>query len=112
MTDSLLAGMENLLGTSSYNNFLGYEHRLLARMYESRGDYPRALAAVSQYPRDYKGVWLAPTLREVGRLALLTGDTTRAVQAYEHYLELRAEAERPFVAERDSVRAIVARLRR
>lgn len=112
VSDSTLSRVETLLDGGTYSTFIGYENRLAARMYESRGDIARALAAIHRYPRDYRGAWLAPTRREEGRLALMAGDTTRALRAYNHYLELRAEAEPSLVPERDSVRAIVSRLRR
>jgi hypothetical protein len=72
----------------------------------------RARRAIRLYPRDYAGAWLAPTLREVGRLSLMARDTVGALRAYEHYLAVRADAEPPFIAERDSIRSVVARLRR
>jgi TolB-like protein len=99
-------------GVYSWGSFMGFEHRLLSRIYEARGDTVAALRVIQRYPRDYPGSWLAPTLREVGRVALLARDTVRARRAYDHYLELRSEVEVPFVAERDSIRALVARLRR
>ena len=101
-----MSRVETLLDGGTYSTFIGYENRLAARMYESRGDIARALAAIHRYPRDYRGAWLAPTRREEGRLALMAGDTTRALRAYNHYLEPS------LVPERDSVRAIVSRLRR
>jgi hypothetical protein len=112
LTDSAVATLDSLARTYGFGNFLGFEHRVMARIYESRGDTAMALRAIRRYPRDYPGVWIGPTRREEGRLALIAGDTVGARRAYEHYLELRAEAEPPLVAERDSVRALVAKLRR
>jgi hypothetical protein len=40
----------------------------------------------------------------------MVGDTARALASYEHYLSLRIDAQPPFVAERDSIRALVAKL--
>jgi hypothetical protein len=54
--------------------------------------------------------YLAPHLREEGRLAALTGDTAGAVSAYRHYLALRSDPEpavRPGV---EAVRAELAKL--
>ncbi len=57
------------------------------------------------------GPWFLSTyLHEEGRLAALTGDTTEAIRAYQHYLSLRSDPEPPLRPERDSVRAQVARL--
>jgi hypothetical protein len=112
VSDSTFATIEALVAANSYTGFYGYEHQLLSRIYESRGDIARARAAISQYPRDYKGAWLPATLLQQGRLAVLARDTSAALRVYEHYLELRADAEPPFTARRDSVRAIVSRMRR
>jgi hypothetical protein len=112
LSDARVATLDSLVSRHHYSTFLGFEHRLLARIHEARGDTVRALEAIRRYPRDYVGVWLAPTLREVGRLSLMTCDTVGALRAYEHYLTLRAEPEPAFVAERDSIRTLVARLRR
>jgi hypothetical protein len=97
---------------TTYASFSVYEHRLLSRIYESRGDTARALRAIRLYPRDFAGVWLAPTLREEGRMFLIARDTARAIRSYNHFLELRAEAEPPYVAERDSIKTLVSRLTR
>ena len=56
--------------------------------------------------------YLAPHLREQGRLAALTGDTAGAVGAYRHYLALRSGAEPALRPGVDSVRAELARLER
>jgi hypothetical protein len=53
---------------------------------------------------------LSTYLRQKGRLAALAGDTAGAMRAYQHSLALRADPEPPLRAERDSVRAEVARL--
>ena len=109
-TDSAFGTLDSLARYFSYSTFLGYENRVMARLYESRGDTAGALRSIRRYPREYPGVWLAPTLREEGRLALAMGDSAGARRAYERYLELRADAEPPYAAERDSIRAIVTRL--
>jgi len=111
LTDSALARFDTLVTYGRFSTFLGFEHRALARIYEARGDTARALRALQMRPRDYMGTWIAPTLREEGRLFLMTGDTARAVESYEEYLARRIDAQPPFVAERDSVRALVTRLK-
>jgi len=112
LTDSAVTALDTLVSISSFGTFMGFEHRLLARMYETRGDTARALRAVRLYPRDYAGVWLAPTLREEGRYYLMARDTANAIRSYNHFLELRAEAEPPYVPERDSIKALVTTLQR
>lgn len=84
----------------------------LGRAYAARGDLISALAAVRrrEYLQGQPPYWLAVTLREEGRLAALTGDTTGAVRAYRHYLALRRDPEPRLVPQRDSVRAELARL--
>jgi eukaryotic-like serine/threonine-protein kinase len=83
----------------------------VARLRERQGDLPKALAAVRRRPYAYHlSDYLAPHLREEGRLAALTGDTVGAVSAYRHYLALRSDPEpavRPGV---EAVRAELAKL--
>ncbi len=112
LTDSALARLDTLVTIGNVNIFMGFEHRVLSRIYEARGDTARAVRAIQYYPRDYGGAWSAPTQREAGRLFLMAKDTARAIAAYERYLELRTEAQPPIIAERDSIRALVGRLTR
>lgn len=112
LSDSAITRLDTLVTNVRMTSFLGFEHRLLARIYEARGDTARAVRAIRLYPHDYGGAWSAPTYREAGRYFLIARDTARAVAAYERYLELRAEAQPPLIAERDSVRAIVTTLTR
>ncbi len=80
-----------------------------ARLHERRGDLPRALAAIRR--RDYYNVsYLAPMLREEGRLAVLTGDRDGAIRAYQHYLVLRSDPEPEVKPEVEQVRAELAKL--
>jgi len=111
LTDSALTRLDTLATIGNFGTFMGFEHRLLARIYEARGDTARAVRAIQLYPRDYGGVFTAPTQREAGRLFLISRDTARAIAAYEHYLRLRTDALPPLVAERDSVKAIVSKLK-
>jgi hypothetical protein len=112
LTDSVITRLDTIVTNGSSTTFIGFEHRLLARIYESRGDTARAVRAIQYYPRDYGGPWSATTQREAGRYFLMARDSARAIAAYEHYLELRAEAQPPLIAERDSVRALLGRLTR
>jgi hypothetical protein len=85
---------------------------VVARLRERNGDLPEALAAVRR-----RGGWfmlwpanLSTFLREEGRLAVLTGDTAGAIRAYQHFLALRHDPEPALRADRDSLRAGLARL--
>jgi hypothetical protein len=89
-----------------------YTDIALARAYEESGDEAAALRVIR------RGVWyfpprlLATQVREEGRLAARLGDRTGAIRAWEHYLALRSNPEPPLIAERDSIRAEVNRLKR
>jgi hypothetical protein len=86
---------------------------VLARLWERQGDLTAALAAVRRRDRHWlpSGLFFLSTfLREEGRLASLTGDTTGAIRAYRHYLALRAEPDPALRPERDRVRAALAAL--
>jgi len=110
LTDAALTDLDSIVTYSTTPTFMGFEHRLLSHIYEVRGDTVRALRAIRLYPRDFPAVWLGPTLREEGRSYLLSHDTANAVRSYTHFMELRTEAEAPYIAERDSIKAIVALL--
>jgi tetratricopeptide (TPR) repeat protein len=71
----------------------------------------RALAAARRRSYDWDAAWFVATyLRQEGRLAELTGDREGAIAAYSHYLKLREDPEPQLAAQRDSVRAALARL--
>ncbi|HSD30984.1 MAG TPA: hypothetical protein VLB49_03675 [Gemmatimonadales bacterium] len=97
------------IGSTGSDPYMGIQ---LGRAYAARGDPISALAAVRrrEYLQGLPPYLLAVTLREEGRLAALTGDTTGAVRAYRHYLALRRDPEPRLVPQRDSVRAELARL--
>jgi tetratricopeptide (TPR) repeat protein len=83
----------------------------IARMRERQGDLRAALAAVRRRSYAYHLIdYLAPHLREEGRLAALTGDTAGAVAAYRHYLALRSNPEPSVRPEFEAVRAELAKL--
>jgi hypothetical protein len=51
-------------------------------------------------------LWSLPAfLRQEGRLAALAGDTAGARRAYDEYLTMRTDPDRPFRPQRDSVLA-------
>jgi tRNA A-37 threonylcarbamoyl transferase component Bud32 len=87
----------------------------VARLRESQGNIPAALAAIRRREVDYfpAYLWSLPAfLRQEGRLATLAGDTAGAIRAYDAYLTLRTDPDPPFVPQRDSVVAERATLRR
>ena len=83
----------------------------IARMHEALGENDLALRALRRRP--YMSDWpryLAPMLREEGRLAESVGDIPGALEAYGAYLKLRQSPEAALRAEADGIRAAVARL--
>jgi hypothetical protein len=68
---------------------------ILARLWEQLGDRPNALRAVRRRAGGFLlgPLYLSTFLREEGRLAALTGDTTGAIRAYRHYVALRPNPE-------------------
>jgi len=84
----------------------------LARLFELEGDIPQALEAVRRGAGEYGGapLYLTTLLREEGRLAAMSGDTTAAVRAYRHYLALRLDPEPSVKPEVDQVRGALAAL--
>ena len=86
----------------------------LARIFERFGEPTRARAALGRLP-----VWgtdampyLGLQLRQLARHAAASGDTTRAMRTYRHYLAMRAIAEPGMKPRIDSVRAELAALER
>jgi tetratricopeptide (TPR) repeat protein len=92
----------------------GIDNLLLARLLVEVGDTAGALAASRRRyaPRLWWSfeIYLPDLLREEGRLAAMMGDTAGATRAYNHYLALRENADGPWRAVRDSVRAELAAL--
>jgi serine/threonine-protein kinase len=82
-----------------------------ARLRAAHGDLEGALAAIRRRgePGDQK-ILLSSYLREEGRLALLAGDTTAAIRAYQHFLALRSHPEPQLVDDAARVRSEVHRL--
>jgi hypothetical protein len=91
---------------------VGVEHLVLARAWESRGDYRRAASAARLIleGQGAPSIARATGARMEGRLSLLAGDTTGAIAAYQRYLDLRRDAEPVLIPQRDSVRAELAKL--
>lgn len=69
-------------------------HLLSMRVRERMGDTTGALAILRKRRYHWNSIeYLAPILREEGRLAAMTGDRPGAIRAYQHYLRLRENAE-------------------
>jgi len=82
----------------------------LARLLESQDNVAEALAAVRRRRFDLVPVFLSTYLREEGRLAALTGDTTGAIAAYRHFLTLQAHPEPARAAAVERIRSELTRL--
>jgi len=104
------AYVRTLVGISpcGFEDFANLE---VARLRERQGDPRAALAALRRRSYAYHLIdYLAPHLREEGRLAALTGDTAGAVRAYDHYLALRSNPEASVRPGVEAVRAALTRL--
>ncbi|HEU5041572.1 MAG TPA: serine/threonine-protein kinase [Gemmatimonadales bacterium] len=92
----------------AFEDFVNLE---VAHLREREGDPRAALAAVRRRPYAYHLTdYLAPHLREEGRLAALTGDSAGASRAYRHYLALRSDPEPALRPAVEAVRAELATL--
>ncbi len=85
---------------------------LLAQLQASQGQTAEGLATVRRRAYWWNGdLQLVPSyLRTEGMLAAQVGDTAGAIQAYQHYLTLRADPDSALQTETDDVRAELARL--
>jgi serine/threonine protein kinase/TolB-like protein len=116
--DAALSRLDAVLGSGPITDPVGdghteYAHIALARMFEQTGDTTGALAAVRR--RIHFLGWqpyLAESLREEGRLALLVGDSGAARTAWSHALALQPDPEASKRGEVDRLRAELARLGR
>ncbi len=83
----------------------------VARLRERQGNIRAALSAVRRRGYSYHLTdYLATHLREEGRLAALSGDTSGAIRAYRHYLALRSDPEPALRTVVEAVRADLAKL--
>jgi hypothetical protein len=83
----------------------------VARLRERQGNLQAALSAVRRRSYAYHLTdYLAAHLRQEGRLAALTGDSSGAVRAYRHYLALRSDPEPALRPAVEAVRAELAKL--
>jgi hypothetical protein len=89
-----LATLESILSTAPVSApDMDVGNLVAARLHAARGDHEAALRAARR--RSYYGMpWLlAPLLREEARHAEAVGDVAGAMQAWSHYLHLRAAPE-------------------
>jgi tRNA A-37 threonylcarbamoyl transferase component Bud32/tetratricopeptide (TPR) repeat protein len=113
--DAMLARLDSL----SRQQFFGARevrvalNLTLAKLLEERGDLEGALEVLGRRRYGSSGVLqgLSTFLREEARLAAMVGQTERAIRASELYLNLRSDPEPPYVAQADSVRELLRRLR-
>ncbi len=82
----------------------------VARLLEAHGNVAEALAAVRRRRFDLVPVFLSTYLREEGRLAALTGDTTGAIAAYGHFLTMQTHPEPAREAGVERIRSELSRL--
>ncbi|MGH7713985.1 MAG: tetratricopeptide repeat protein, partial [Gemmatimonadaceae bacterium] len=104
--------LDSLLLSGPPGEITEYGNVALTRLYASLGNIPRALMAARR--RSHMIIWppyLAAQLREQGRLATGSGDVAGAVTAYQRYLDLRSDPDAELVADVETVRAEVLRLK-
>ena len=83
----------------------------VAHLREREGNIQAALSAARRRTYSYHLTdYLAAHLRQEGRLAALTGDSSGAVRAYRHYLALRSDPEPALRPRIETVRAELAKL--
>ena len=83
----------------------------VAQLLARAGNPEAALRALRRRPNATLGLfYLAPSLREEGRLAEQAGDRAGAIRAYRHYLALRTRPDPEIRAEVDSVSMALARV--
>jgi hypothetical protein len=86
----------------------------IARLWEREGDLDAALRAIERRSDRFRWapLYMSTFLREEGRLAALTGDTARAVDAYRRYLAFRSNPQASLKPGVDSIRQQLAALER
>jgi len=106
-----LARLDSLLRTGPGGFVQDAGNLILARLKERRGDVRGALAAVRRRETFLtRPLYLSTFLREEGRLAALAGENDAAIEAYRHYLTLRAAPEPPLRSEVEYVRDELGKL--
>jgi serine/threonine-protein kinase len=106
-----VARLDSMLKTGPGGFVQDAGNLILARLKERRGDVRGALAAVRRRETFLtRPLYLSTFLREEGRLAALAGENDAAIEAYRHYLTLRAAPEPPLRSEVDYVRDELGKL--
>jgi len=108
-----VARLDSMLRTGPGSFIQDAGNLILARLKERRGDVRGALAAVRRRETLLtRPLYLSTFLREEGRLAALAGENDAAIDAYRHYLRLRAAPEPPLTSEVEFVREELGKLER
>ena len=108
-----VAKLDSMLRTGPGGFVQDAGNLMLARLKERRGDVRGALAAVRRRETFLtRPLYLSTFLREEGRLAALAGENDAAIEAYRHYLTLRAAPEPPLRSEVEYVRDELGKLER
>jgi len=106
-----VAKLDSMLRTGPGGFVQDAGNLILARLKERRGDVRGALAAVRRRETFLtRPLYLSTFLREEGRLAALAGENEAAIEAYRHYLALRAAPEPPLRPEVEYVRDELGKL--
>jgi serine/threonine-protein kinase len=106
-----VARLDSMLKTGPGGFVQDAGNLILARLKERRGDVRGALAAVRRRETFLtRPLYLSTFLREEGRLAALAGENDAAIEAYRHYLTLRASPEPPLRSEVEYVRDELGKL--
>ena len=106
-----LARLDSLLKTGPGGFVQDAGNLILARLKEKHGDVRGALAAVRRRETFLtRPLYLSTFLREEGRLAALAGENDAAIEAYRHYVALRAAPEPPLRSEVEYVRDELGKL--
>jgi tetratricopeptide (TPR) repeat protein len=108
-----VARLDSILRTGPGGFLQDVGNLILARLKERSGDVRGALAAVRRRETFLtRPLYLSTFLREEGRLAALAGENEAAIDAYRHYLTLRAAPEPPLRSEVEFVRDELGKLER
>jgi len=106
-----LTRLDSLLKTGPGGFVQDAGNLIVARLKEDQGDVRGALAAVRRRETFLtRPLYLSTFLREEGRLAALAGENDEAIEAYRHYVTLRAAPEPPLRSEVDYVRDELGKL--
>ncbi len=106
-----LTRLDSLLKTGPGGFVQDAGNLIVARLKEDQGDVRGALAAVRRRETFLtRPLYLSTFLREEGRLAALAGENDEAIEAYRHFVTLRAAADPPLRSEVDYVRDELGKL--